>query len=67
MNTTPTSQTTDKPFDVAKLQDNIRQFGELLGEVIREQEGEAFTPLSKNCGVATSACARAMTLKPATS
>ncbi|MEN9425577.1 MAG: phosphoenolpyruvate carboxylase, partial [Pseudomonadota bacterium] len=30
--------TTDKPFDVAKLQDNIRQFGELLGEVIKEQE-----------------------------
>ncbi len=33
--------TTDKPFDVAKLQENIRQFGELLGEVIKEQEGEA--------------------------
>ncbi|WML89842.1 phosphoenolpyruvate carboxylase [Thiothrix lacustris] len=33
--------TTDKPFDVAKLQENSRQFGELLGEVIREQEGEA--------------------------
>ena len=33
--------TTDKPFDVAKLQENSRQFGELLGEIIREQEGEA--------------------------
>ncbi|MEB4591195.1 phosphoenolpyruvate carboxylase [Candidatus Thiothrix sp. Deng01] len=32
---------TNKPFDVAKLQENIRQFGELLGEIIREQEGEA--------------------------
>ncbi|MGB3917078.1 MAG: phosphoenolpyruvate carboxylase, partial [Thiothrix litoralis] len=32
---------TNKPFDVAKLQENSRQFGELLGEVIREQEGEA--------------------------
>ncbi|WMP18559.1 phosphoenolpyruvate carboxylase [Thiothrix lacustris] len=32
---------TDKPFDVAKLQENSRQFGELLGEIIREQEGEA--------------------------
>lgn len=32
---------TNQPFDVAKLQDNIRQFGELLGEIIREQEGEA--------------------------
>ncbi len=34
------SANTDKPFDVGKLQDNIRQFGELLGEIIREQEGE---------------------------
>ncbi|UJS25933.1 phosphoenolpyruvate carboxylase [Thiothrix winogradskyi] len=41
MNTPSTSQPTDKSFDVAKLQDNIRQFGELLGEVIKEQEGEA--------------------------
>ncbi len=32
---------TNKPFDVAKLQENSRQFGELLGEIIREQEGEA--------------------------
>ncbi|EIJ35993.1 phosphoenolpyruvate carboxylase [Thiothrix nivea] len=32
---------TNKPFDVAKLQESIRQFGELLGEIIREQEGEA--------------------------
>ena len=30
--------TTDKPFDVAKLQENIRQFGELLGEVIKEHK-----------------------------
>ncbi len=35
------NSTTDKPFDVAKLQHNIRQFGELLGEIIKEQEGEA--------------------------
>ncbi|MBJ6609737.1 MAG: phosphoenolpyruvate carboxylase [Candidatus Thiothrix moscowensis] len=32
--------TSDKPFDVVKLQENIRQFGELLGEIIKEQEGE---------------------------
>lgn len=39
---------TDKPFDVAKLQENIRQFGELLGEIIHEQEGEAvFTTVEK--------------------
>lgn len=35
-----TQQTTEKPFDVSKLQNNIRQFGELLGEIIKEQEGE---------------------------
>lgn len=40
--------TTDRPFDVAKLQENIRQFGELLGEVIKEQEGEAvYTTVEK--------------------
>lgn len=36
--------TTTKPhvsFDTDKLQKNIRQFGELLDEIIREQEGEA--------------------------
>lgn len=32
--------TTEKPFDVAKLEENIRRFGKLLGEIIKEQEGD---------------------------
>lgn len=31
----------DKPFTVEKLQEKVRKFGELLGEIIREQEDEA--------------------------
>jgi phosphoenolpyruvate carboxylase len=36
-----TPQTSEKPFDVTKLQEKVRQFGDLLGEIIKEQEGEA--------------------------
>lgn len=32
---------TDPAFDAAKLEEKIRRFGKLLGEVIRELEGEA--------------------------
>ncbi len=31
----------DKPFEVEKLQEKVRQFGELLGEILREQEEPA--------------------------
>jgi phosphoenolpyruvate carboxylase len=38
MNLTP--QASEKPFDVSKLEEKVRQFGDLLGEIIKEQEGE---------------------------
>ncbi len=38
----------EKSFDVAKLQEKVRQFGELLGEILREQEApEVYAAVEK--------------------
>ncbi len=38
---TTSDKPVEKPFDVAKLKEKVRQFGELLGEILREQEDPA--------------------------